>query len=555
MKLSIKARLNTLAIVPVLLLASTLLLATYFETESLSSRQSIQAEVSLLEVKRKEAKAYMEMAFGSIKDTYENGGTLEQALPVLKNLRYGENGYIFGYKGDGSRVFTGQIDKGIGDNFWTLQDKQGNYIIQSLVKAGREGGGYVTYYYPKPGESKAQPKLSYALFLDRWDLMIGTGFYLDDVDAVVANIEKEADTSQSAMVTYLISISFALLVVAIVFGALISRSIMRPLRNITQSMETLATGEGDLTARLDEDGPLELGRLGGSFNKFAGSIQKMIGQVLEVAHEVTDRTSLMASQIEELDGLLSSQADETNQVATAMSEMSASALEVSHSASMTAASAGEADDNSRNAEVTMKNSRDVVTKLAAHINASNTSTQMLEGNVHEIASVVDVIQSIAEQTNLLALNAAIEAARAGEQGRGFAVVADEVRSLATKTHDSTDEIHKMIEKLKAGSASAVQAMEASHQCSIEAEERSQAATEELNTITSHIHSVQEQSSVIATAAEEQNQVSDEIAQCIVHISDQSKQSSLIARKNRDAGSELALQASALQEMVARFKVN
>ncbi|WP_210394631.1 methyl-accepting chemotaxis protein [Motiliproteus sediminis] len=555
MNISIRARLTVLAVVPVTLLAIMLLIVTQFETESLSRQQSMQARESLVAVKRTEAKAYMEMAYSAVKDIYESGGELEQALPILRNLKYGDSGYIFGYTSKGTRVFLGQSDKGLGDNFWDLTDTQGNKLVQQLIAAGRQGGGYVTYYFPKPGATEAEPKLSYALYLDRWDLMIGTGFYMDDVNAVVESIETSASKTQGDMAAYLIGISVVLLLGAIVFGVLISRSIMKPLRSITESMETLATGDGDLTARLDEEGPQELGRLARGFNAFVGSLQQMIGQVRDVAHEVTERTSVMAAQIDEINGLLRSQHDETDQVATAMSEMSASAHEVSQSASHTASSAGEADQNSRHAAATVQSSRQVVHSLAGYIDSSNEAIKALEGNVHEIASIVDVIQGIAEQTNLLALNAAIEAARAGEQGRGFAVVADEVRSLATKTHESTDEIHKMIEKLKAGSTAAVQAMESSHVSSQEAVERSRAASEELDAITAHIHSVQEQSAVIATAAEEQNQVSDEIAQRIVHISDQSQQSSEIAEQNRASGAELARQANTLRELVGRFKIS
>ncbi|RDE25226.1 methyl-accepting chemotaxis protein [Motiliproteus coralliicola] len=555
MSFSIRSRLTVLSVAPVTILALILLLITAWEASSLSERQSSSAETSLLELKKQEVKAYIEVAYSAIEALYESGATLEEALPILRSIKYGKNGYVFGYSGSGDRIFIGQGNKGIGDNFWDLTDSNGKKLIQELVAAGKAGGGYVTYHFPKPGQTEAEPKLSYAIFLDRWDLMVGTGFYLDDVNEIVGGIRQTADDSRTGMVTTLALTSIGLLVLTVIIGGLISRSIMLPLSQISDSMADLAKGDADLTARLDASGKHELGQLAGSFNAFVSSLQDMIGQVRTLAAHVTDRSTVMTSQIVEIDGLLSEQNAQTEQAAAAMSEMSASAQEVASSATEAAGSASEADQNARSAEQIVTDSRNVVVELADDINSSNEAIKQLEGNVHEIVSVVDVIQGIAEQTNLLALNAAIEAARAGEQGRGFAVVADEVRTLATKTHSSTEEIHAMIEKLKQGSSTSVAAMQQSFDRSHEAVEKSEAASAELQKIADNINRMQQVNDVIATAANEQNQVSDDIAQRIVAISDQSVRSVDIAQQSRSAGDELARDADSLSVLVGRFRID
>ncbi|HEY5718207.1 MAG TPA: methyl-accepting chemotaxis protein [Motiliproteus sp.] len=555
MNISIRARLFILALVPSTLLALVLLVVTAVETTSLSEIQEQSAESSLMALKKQEVKAYMEMAAGSVQALYDSGAELEEALPILKNLKYGDNGYVFGYRDKGERLFMGQSTKGVGDNFWDLKDAEGTYLIRELVKVGKQGGGYVTYHFPKPGEKVAEPKLSYAIYLPRWQLMLGTGFYLDDVNQILAELHDNAENNRSETFFYLGAVSVVLLVASILFGSLVGRSIMGPIRRITHSIEALAQGEGDLTYRMNLRERNEIGELAAGFDSFLNSLEQMIIQIRQTGSQVADTSATLKHHVEAIGELVSEQHQETDQAAAAMNEMSASAQEVSSSASNAASAAREVDSATQKAEQVVERSRNVVAGLAQDIDRSNAAIASLEGSVQEISSVVGVIQGIAEQTNLLALNAAIEAARAGEQGRGFAVVADEVRTLATKTHSSTEEIQQMIHKLGQESGKAVAAMKKSHDSSGEAVKMSEAARDELQQITNNIHRVLEMNDVIATAAEEQNQVSDDITRRIVAVADQSTRSFEISR---DAGEDVHLlheQAAVLSSLVARFKVS
>jgi methyl-accepting chemotaxis protein len=528
-----------------------MLYLSYSETKTLSQAQSSETQENMMEMKKVELKAYLDMAYSSIADIYESGGSLEQAMPTLKRLKYGESGYIFGYDKTGVRKLLGASDKGIGDNFWSLQDKHNQYIIRDLLKASKSGDFY-TYYFPKPGSSEALPKLGYAIYLDKWDLFIGTGFYTDDVDAVIAKLEAEAQASLESSMLFIFITGIALLGLAVVISYFINRSIMAPLQDLNQSFEKLASGDADLSARLRTDYVHEFGQLANNFNAFISLLHDIISMVGKVSSDVAKETSSMSDRANSVDQLLVEQREETEQVATAMTEMTASAHDVSDNANQAANSAQEVDTNAGQAMTTVGSAVTTVQHLADEIGQASEVISKLEGDVQNISSALGVIQGIAEQTNLLALNAAIEAARAGEQGRGFAVVADEVRQLASRTQQSTGEIHEMIERLKSGSDAAVTAMDTSQERSSEAVSGANAASDALQLIKESIQHIMDMNALIATATEEQSHVGQEISQRIVQIADQSSQSASLAQENRAGSLNLNERAEQLEELVKRF---
>ncbi|GDY28338.1 methyl-accepting chemotaxis protein [Agarivorans sp. Toyoura001] len=551
MSLTIRQRLLVLALGPVLILATSMLYLSYNETKSLSQAQSSETQENMMEMKKAELKAYMDMAYSSVASIYESGGSLEQAMPTLKRLKYGESGYLFGYHKTGTRVLLGENDKGIGDNFWSLQDKQNQYIIRDLLKASKSGEFY-TYYFPKPGGNKALPKLSYAIYLDKWDIFIGTGFYTDDVDALITKLEEEAQASLESSMFFIFLTGAALLGLAVLISYFINRSIMAPLQDLNQSFAKLASGEADLSARLKTDYVHEFGQLAGNFNAFIELLHEIISMVGKVALDVSKETSSMSDRANSVDQLLVEQREETEQVATAMTEMTASAHDVSDNANQAANSAQQVDNSAGEAMTTVDSAAATVQSLANEIAQASEVIAKLEGDVQNISSALSVIQGIAEQTNLLALNAAIEAARAGEQGRGFAVVADEVRQLASRTQQSTGEIHGMIERLKSGSDAAVSAMDSSQERSGEAVTGANAASEALQLIKDSIQHIMDMNALIATATEEQSHVGQEISQRIVHIADQSSQSAGLAQENRSGSLNLKQRAEQLEELIKRF---
>ncbi|EHZ2654011.1 methyl-accepting chemotaxis protein [Vibrio vulnificus] len=553
MNLTIRKRLYILSIVPVLTIALGMMWFTYLKTTSYNDQQVEITRDNMMRMKKEELKNYLQMAKSAVQPLLDRNASLEEALPTLRLLEYGGSGYVFGYDSKGTRIVVGKSNQGIGENFINMQDQKGNYLIKDLIKNAKTGE-FTTYYFPKPGQSTPLPKLSYSIYIPQWDLTLGTGFYTDDIDALIMKMEESA---HQALENTLTSIGLFCIVIAIlvaIVAVFINRSIMRPLEMFDESIRSFASGDADLTARMEDFSVPEFKQLSHNFNQFVGSLQNIIRSVTEVGNDVVSETDNMSRRASEVDRLASGQREETEQVATAMTEMTTTATEISSNANQAAQAARYAEENAHEAQTIVNSAASSVRELAGEVSKANDVISRLEGDVKNISSSLEVIQDIAEQTNLLALNAAIEAARAGEQGRGFAVVADEVRKLASRTQDSTGEIHQMINQLKAASDAAVKAMDASQARGESTVEEANAAAAALLKIIDSIGTIMDMNSLIATATEEQSIVGQEISERIVVISDQSSQSADLANQNRMGSQSLNKKAHQLSDLVGRFTV-
>ncbi len=553
MNLTIRSRLYVLSIAPLLIIALSLMYITYVEVMDLSHEQTQETRVTMMDMKKTELRSYIDIAETALLPLTKKQASLEEALEVLRGIKFGSAGYFFGYNSKGDRVLLGSQNKGIGENFWGSKDTAGNLFIQNLINNSKTKE-FSTYYFPKPGQSESLPKLALTVYFPQWDLAIGTGFYTDDIDVVVATMGARADDKVNEAIIKIAIIGLIIAGFVLAVAVMVNRSIMRPLEVFEKSIKSFANGDADLTARMEKFSVPEFGSLSGNFNLFVKSLQNIIKNVSEVSVQVVGETNDMSRRASEVDKLASGQREETEQVATAMTEMTTTAHDISNNANQAADSAKEADDNAKNANSIVVSAARSVEALAEEISQANSVISDLEGDVKNISSSLEVIQDIAEQTNLLALNAAIEAARAGEQGRGFAVVADEVRKLASRTQESTGDIHKMIEQLKSASDAAVSAMNSSQDRSQSTVDEANAASKALDQVQQSILTIMDMNALIATATEEQSIVGQEISERIVVISDQSASSASLANENRSGSKVLNGKANELSELVGRFTV-
>ena len=344
------------------------------------------------------------------------------------------------------------------------------------------------------------------------------------------------------------------IIVAIFLTWLLANIIIAPVKRLTKAMKNIASGEGDLTARVPVETQDEIGDLAASFNTFTQKIQETITEVIISSNAVRAEMTNIQSITQGVAHGASSQQLESDAVATAVHELSATSETVSQNAQDAANASQEANSEASSAKTIITTTVTSIKSLSDELAQAAKVINTLEHDVGDIASILDVIRGIADQTNLLALNAAIEAARAGEQGRGFAVVADEVRSLASKTQASTGKIQSMIEKLQNGAKQAVSVMTSSQESGQQTAAQANEAGASLNAIVEAIAMINDINLQIATAAKEQNHVSEEVSSNVQRIADNSHQVVEMVSSAENACESLAQQCENLDSLVAQFKV-
>lgn len=360
-----------------------------------------------------------------------------------------------------------------------------------------------------------------------------------------------SDANDSARYGVVIAIALAL-GATVLLALVLTRSIVVPLGEALQAAEFVAAG--DLTQAIQAAGKDEPARLLVALKVMQGSLRGTIQNIADSSNQLASASEELHAVTEDATRGLHQQNTEIEQAATAVNEMTAAVEEVARNAVSTSEASRESNATAQRGREQVRQTVDSIGQLAADVTETSTEVEQLAQRVHEISKVLDVIRAIAEQTNLLALNAAIEAARAGEAGRGFAVVADEVRALAHRTQQSTREIEQMIGGIQNGTERAVSAMQSSNGRARSTLEVAQAAGEALEQITKAIASINERNLVIASASEEQAQVAREVDRNLVNIRDLSMQTSAGANQTSAASQELSRLAVDLNGLVARFKI-
>ena len=332
------------------------------------------------------------------------------------------------------------------------------------------------------------------------------------------------------------------------------RRVVTPIKEVAFMLHDIAEGEGDLTQRLPIQSNDEVGELAKWFNQFLDKLQDLIRQVAGSSAEVNRAAVATADVARQTSSGIARQQHEIDQVATAVNEMSAAVQEIAHSANSAADSATTANRAAHEGKTRVQDSSEQISVLARDVQEAADVIRSLEADSARIGTILDVIRTIADQTNLLALNAAIEAARAGEHGRGFSVVADEVRTLAQRTQNSTREIQAMIETLLAGTSKAVTVMERGHTRVEESVQKAHAAAAAIQSIVDSVARISDMNAQIATAVEEQSSVTEEVSRNITTIGSVANELAGAAANSDKTSQDMAGQSAHLHDLVNRFRV-
>jgi methyl-accepting chemotaxis protein len=462
----------------------------------------------------------------------------------IQQARFQVRGYTFSGNPDFEKNATAAIDEAIVGVNSLAGDVSSQYIPQ-LQRANLALKGYRA--------AVAQYRDAQLVSRQALEKMTNLGQQLLDLsDKLTAsqNAKRDADSRQAQSTLGLAT------VLALIFGVLaawaITRQITLPLKQTLIAVDRVASG--DLTHNLNIERRDELGQLQGGIQRMTLSLRELIGGISDSVTQIASAAEELSAVTEQTSAGVNSQKVETDQVATAMHQMTATVQEVARNAEEASEAAVAADQQAREGDRVVNEAIAQIERLASEVGHSTEAMGELKRESDKIGSVLDVIKSVAQQTNLLALNAAIEAARAGEAGRGFAVVADEVRSLAQRTQKSTEEIEGLIAGLQNGTQQVATIMDNSRELTVSSVELTRRAGGSLESITRTVSAIQAMNQQIAAAAEQQSATAEEINRSVLNVRDVSEQTSAASEETAASSVELARLGTHLQELVGRFRV-
>ncbi|MDF2154729.1 methyl-accepting chemotaxis protein [Vibrio sp. CAU 1672] len=459
--------------------------------------------------------------------------TVTNIIDEVLSVKLDNDGFAFLV--DGNNTIVAYQDANLSQQpLTTLNPQLTDGYMEELVQSAK----IHTISWPKQGD-----KVLYVTNIPNTDWSLG-----------IAVDKSLAYASVSAQITFTTIASIVLYLLIAAISTLVITRLLKPLQTLSNALEELSQGQGDLTQRIEIERMDEIGELATHVNQFLAQMQSMLKGIVENSRQLSEQ----ANQANELSSMaaerVENQQNDVNQIATAIHEMSATAAEVASHAELTASASQNSASACQDGQLVIQKNRESIVELAQQVSDAANVISELESNAQSINQILSTIQGIAEQTNLLALNAAIEAARAGEQGRGFAVVADEVRVLSQRTHGSTEEIRTMIETLQGNTKLAVNSMQTSTGLADTSVEYAQQAYDRLSRITTAITEINDMAMQIASAAEEQRAVSEDISRNTQGIKDDADVIAGQALKSNEGSRQMYDTANTMRDNISRFKV-
>jgi len=552
-KLNLLQKLLLLTLLPLVIIIVSLSSISYSVEKEELHREVAEFRQSLMKERKQELRQVTQIALGIIayQKSLPNGGDIDAAL---RDIRFGSAGYFYIYDTEGNNIFHAVKPAMQGNNFIDLKDTKGNKLIVGLLNAAQKGDGIYSFYFQKPGSSEQIEKIGYATMIPNSNWMLGTGAYVDDIEEVIANYSMAAEKNLSEKVMFSFILSIGLIMVTTIIIYIAAVKMVRPIQRMADNLDDIAKGEGDLTRRLEIHGNDEIAQLGRSFNLFVDKLKNIIADISEATIGINQAGRDIDQQSRGIATQLKDHNNETEQVVSAITEMSSTANEVASNTNQVAEATSSVSEDVNHAQSCVETSLTEVSALSEEINGAASSMNALTEQSQEINKVLSVIGAIADQTNLLALNAAIEAARAGEHGRGFAVVADEVRSLASRTQKSTLEINEMLGELHRLVELSAKAMSLSQERSVRSVDSSRAISDSLHSVTSGITSINDMSTQIATAATEQSSVTEEITRNVYQIQNIVNSLTEGSVEAEKVARGVLIEGNKLNQLVGQFKI-
>lgn len=459
------------------------------------------------------------------------GMGINQVSSLVKNYTIGEQGLAFLTDKEGNIQIHPNRDIKIGTNLSAIFDDD---IKNSLLKTDQINIIQTSSHDGQFLAAKFIPSLNWYV--------------------VIAIPTSEIFTPINNTSIQLVSLNIIVAIILIAIGLWVALGVARPIIRAAGMLEDIASGDADLTKKMQVDTKDEVGKLAGSFNSFVAQLQSLITAIASNSNDVNTIAKNLSTSSHSTQRNTEEQQQSVDMIATAMHEMGATVHEIARNANETANAARQSATETSNSQNIVNSSIEGINSLFGKMQSASGVIKTLAQDVGEISSVLEVIRGISEQTNLLALNAAIEAARAGEQGRGFAVVADEVRTLAQRTQESTEEINSMIHKLQNGAKDAVTAMDEGIETARYSVDQADQAGESLNSISAVIGIITDLSIQVATATEEQSSVVEELNSHILNIKNMSDSTAIESKNINDQCQTLTDSSNELISMIGNFKV-
>lgn len=503
---------------------------------------------STLQERQAKVQAQVESAMSIVRFYHQQSEQLGEAsakqlaMNAIRSVRYEGSNYLWITDSSNTMLMHPIKPELDGQDLSGFKDVNGKLLFREFSRIGlREGQGFTFYAWTHPEDNQIADKMSYVSRMEEWDWIIGSGLWIQDI--------KETYHA------HLITTGMASLIVCVLLAGIfyiVGRDIVQPLKTLKKRVYEISNG--NLVPRLNESRRDEVGDVCNGIDQMLDRLQTTLSLAKKTSQDSSAMAKRIAQATEESAVSVKSQHEQLEHLATAMQQMAVTITEVAQNAELASGSTDGAAKQAQSSGELMEQTSHHIEDVSGQVNQADEALTSLSHSVEDISQIINVIEGISQQTNLLALNAAIEAARAGEQGRGFAVVADEVRGLAGRTQSSTDEVQQTLDKFTLGSTSAVQAMQASHEKVRTTVSSVLSSKSQLSDMLQGLTSANDMVTQIATAAAEQDAVAEEVSRIVVGINQAAKEVDEATALLAQESNHLAQTSQELAEQLEYFQV-